>query len=120
MILRTVFIIDESVPKLPRYVFRRANGSYRYKRNVPKALVQYFGKRTLYRQLGTTYAAAMKEFPYVHGRIESLFAIEQKKTDRERALGVIRGALGDAVANHVLAGTVDEYSHEGYALSELA
>ena len=120
MILRTVSSMDESVPKLPRYVFRRANGSYRYKRNVPKALVQYFGKRTLYRQLGTTYSAAMKEFPYVHARIESLFALEHKKTDQERALGVIRGNLGDVVANHVLAGTVDEYSQESYALNELA
>ena len=26
------------MPKLPAYVFRRSNGSYRYKRNVPKKL----------------------------------------------------------------------------------
>ena len=43
---------DEMPQKLPRYVFRRANGSYRYKRNVPKRLRHLIGKDTLYRQLG--------------------------------------------------------------------
>ena len=36
---------------LPRYVFRRANGSLRYKRIVPKHLRALLGKDTLYRQL---------------------------------------------------------------------
>ena len=35
--------------RLPEYVFRRANGSYRYKRNVPKDLLPLIGKETLYR-----------------------------------------------------------------------
>ena len=60
------------MPKLPRYVFRRANGSFRYKRNVPKELREIFGKDTLYRQLGNTVAEALKEYPYVHARIEAL------------------------------------------------
>ena len=31
--------MSDDVPlKLPRYVFRRANGSFRYKRNVPLRL----------------------------------------------------------------------------------
>lgn len=33
--------------KLPKYVFRRANGSYRYKRNVPRHLQVLLGKSTL-------------------------------------------------------------------------
>ena len=44
--------MDAKMPKLPAYVFRRSNGSYRYKRNVPKKLRQLIGKDTLYRQLG--------------------------------------------------------------------
>ena len=112
--------MDETMPKLPRYVFRRANGSYRYKRNVPKALVPLLGKRTIYRQLGTTYADAMKEFPYVHARIEAMFEGERKKSDRERALEVIRGNLGDEVADMVLAKSVPEYSHVDYELNDLA
>ena len=47
--------MDDAMPKLPRYVFRRANGSYRYKRNVPKELRVIFSKDTLYRQLGNTW-----------------------------------------------------------------
>ena len=57
--------MDDAMPKLPRYVFRRANGSFRYKRNVPKELREIFGKDTLYRQLGNTVAEALKEYPYV-------------------------------------------------------
>ena len=41
--------MDETVLKLPKYVFRRPNGSYRYKRNVPKVLQKYIYKKTLYR-----------------------------------------------------------------------
>lgn len=112
--------MNETVPKLPRYVFRRANGSFRYKRNVPKELRLIFGKDTLYRQLGNTYAEAMKEFPYVHAKIEALFDLERKKTDRERALEIIRANLGDEAADIVLAKAVPEYSHLDYDLNDLA
>ena len=52
--------------KLPPYVFRRPNGSYRYKRNVPNKLRPLIGKDTLYRQLGDSYAEAMQNLPKVH------------------------------------------------------
>ena len=58
--------MDAKMPKLPAYVFRRSNGSYRYKRNVPKKLRQLIGKDTLYRQLGESYSEAMKVLPKVH------------------------------------------------------
>ena len=63
------------MPKLPMYVFKRANGSYRYKRNVPKDLREVIAKATVYRQLGTTYAEAMRNLPKVHAEIEALFYI---------------------------------------------
>ncbi|NBV61005.1 MAG: integrase [Rhodobacteraceae bacterium] len=112
--------MDDAMPKLPRYVFRRANGSYRYKRNVPKELRVIFGKDTLYRQLGNTVAEALKEYPYVHARIEALFELERKKPDRERALDVIRANLGDEAADLVLARAVPEYPPLDYDLNELA
>ena len=112
--------MDDAMPKLPRYVFRRANGSFRYKRNVPKELREIFGKDTLYRQLGNTVAEALKEYPYVHARIEALFELERKKPDRERALDVIRAHLGDEAADLVLARAVPEYSPLDYDLNELA
>ena len=62
--------MDKEMPKLPSYVFRRANGSYRYKRNVPKKLRGLIGKDTLYRQLGESYTEAMRNLPQVHSEIE--------------------------------------------------
>ena len=57
--------MDPKMPKLPAYVFRRQNGSYRYKRNVPKKLRHLIGKDTLYRQLGESYSEAMNALPKV-------------------------------------------------------
>ena len=51
--------MDADIPKLPKYVFQRANGSYRYKRNVPKALREVIPKATVYRQLGDSYDESM-------------------------------------------------------------
>ena len=111
---------DEMPQKLPRYVFCRANGSYRYKRNVPKRLRQLIGKDTLYRQLGESYSEAMKALPGVHSEIEALFEAEQTMPANDRALALIRAALGEHVADMVSSGQVVEYSHEDYELNELA
>ena len=108
------------MPKLPAYVFRRQNGSYRYKRNVPKKLRHLIGKDTLYRQLGESDSAAMNALPKVHLEMEQLFAEEETMPANERALAFIRAALGEEVADMVEAGHIVEYSHEDYALNELA
>ena len=105
--------------KLPRYVFRRANGSFRYKRNVPLHLRALIGKATLYRQLGDSYKEAMQNLPLVHARIELLLEGEKEKSARERSIEIIRGALGDEVADVVLANAVPEYSEIEDALNEL-
>ena len=105
--------------KLPRYVFRRANGSYRYKRNVPLHLRALIGKATLYRQLGDSYKEAMQNLPLVHARIEALLEGEKEKSARDRSIEIIRGALGDEVADMVLANAVPEYSEIEDALNEL-
>ena len=97
--------------KLPRYVFRRANGSYRYKRTVPKRLRHLIGKDTPYRQLGESYLAAMKALPKVHSEIEELFEAEETMPANDRALALIRAALGQEVAEQVSSGQVVEYSH---------
>ena len=105
--------------KLPRYVFRRANGSFRYKRNVPLHLRALIGKATLYRQLGDSYKEAMQNLPLIHARIEALLEGEKEKSARERSIEIIRGALGDEVADMVLANAVPEYSEIEDALNEL-
>ena len=105
------------MPKLPAYVFRRQNGSYRYKRNVPKKLRHLIGQDTLYRQLGESYSEAMKVLPKVHLEIEQLFAVEDTMPAIERALAFIRVALGEEVAYLVSAGQMVECSPEDYALN---
>ena len=110
---------DDMPVNLPRYVFRRANGSFRYKRNVPQHLRPLIGKATLYRQLGDSYRAAMQALPLVHARIEALLNNEANKSARERSLALIRGALGDEVAELVPAKAVPEYSPIEDALNEL-
>ena len=105
--------------KLPRYVFRRANGSFRYKRNVPLHLRALIGKATLYRQLGDSYKEAMQNLPLVHARIEVLLEGEKEKSARDRSIEIIRGALGDEVADMVLANAVPEYSEIEDALNDL-
>ena len=110
---------DDMPLKLPRYVFRRANGSFRYKRNVPLYLRALIGKATLYRQLGDSYKEAMQNLPLVHARIEALLECEKEKSGRDRSIEIIRGALGDEVADMVLANAVPEYSEIEDALNEL-
>jgi integrase len=88
--------MDETKVTLPRYVFRRANGSFRYKRNVPKRLRNYFKKATLYRQLGNTYREAMDRLPKVHQEIEDLFAFEKMLSPEERARALAVANFGES------------------------
>ena len=99
--------MDNPITKLPRYVFRRANGSYRYKRNVPKALRQVIPKATVYRQLGESYDEAIRRLPVVHAEIEALFDQERKTPDSKRATGLVRERLGEWHANAFAEGVVD-------------
>ena len=95
------------MPKLPMYVFKRANGSYRYKRNVPKDLREVIAKATVYRQLGNTYAEAMRNLPKVHAEIEALFDMERHTPDSQRALQVVKERLGEWHASVFQDGVVE-------------
>ncbi len=59
------------MPKLPAYVFRRQNGSYRYKRNVPKKAQTPDWKGYTLSATGESYSEAMKALPKVHLEIEA-------------------------------------------------
>ena len=95
------------MPKLPKYVFQRANGSYRYKRNVPVSLRQVIPKTTVYRQLGNTYDEAIRRLPKVHSEIEALFDLERRTTPSQRALNLVRERIGAREAELFQAGVVD-------------
>jgi hypothetical protein len=61
----------------------------------------------------------MQNLPLVHARIEALLEGEKEKSAGERNIEIIRGALGDEVADMVLANAVPEYSEIEDALNEL-
>jgi integrase len=61
----------------------------------------------------------MQNLPLVHARIEVLLECEKEKSGRDRSIEIIRGALGDEVADLVLANAVPEYSEIEDALNEL-
>ena len=75
--------------------FRRANGSYRYKRNVPKALREVIPKATVYRQLGDSYDEAIRRLPVVHAEVEALFDQERSTPNSVRAKSIVRERLGE-------------------------
>ena len=100
--------MDQTMPlKLPRYVFRRANGSFRYKRNVPKDLRTVIPTATVYRQLGNTYQDALCALPKVHAEIEALFDLERRTTDEQRARELVRERLGEQHHSMFTDGAVD-------------
>ena len=113
--------MDEEMRKLPRYMFQRANGSYRYKRNVPKDLRDVIPKATVYRQLGNSYDDAIRALPRVHAEIEALLDRERSIPHSQRALSLVRETLGDWHAAAFQDGDVQpEYDiHDDYvALAE--
>ena len=87
--------MDDPISKLPKYVFRRVNGSYRYKRNVPKALREVIPKATVYRQLGDSYDEAIRRLPVVHAEVEALFDQERSTSNSVRAKSIVRERLGE-------------------------
>ena len=99
--------MDAVIPKLPKYVFRRPNGAYRYKRNVPKALREVIPKATVYRQLGTTYDEAIRRLPVVHAEVEALFDEERSTPNSVRAKSIVRERLGEWHAEVFADGVVD-------------
>jgi len=100
--------MDQIMPlKLPRYMFRRANGSFRYKRNVPKDLRTMIHKATVYRQLGNIYQDALWALPKVHAEIEALFDLERRTTDEHRARELVRERLGERHQSMFIEGAVD-------------
>jgi hypothetical protein len=113
--------MDQTMPlKLPRYMFRRANGSFRYKRNVPKDLRTVIPKATVYRQLGNTYQDALRALPKVHAEIEALFDLERRTTDEQRARELVRERLGERHQSMFIDGAVDPEWPEYDDFQELA
>ena len=70
---------DTVIHNLPLYTERKADGIYRYRRRVPKALVGRIGKRYLYRNLGRRKDEVTRAWPEAHAEIERIIALAQKR-----------------------------------------
>ena len=63
---------DTEIINLPLYTERKADGIYRYRRRVPKALRGRVGKGYLYRNLGRTKQEVVGKWPAAHAEIEQV------------------------------------------------
>ena len=61
---------DTEIQNLPLYTERKADGIYRYRRRVPKALRGRIGKGYLYRNLMLSKQEVVGKRPAAHAEIE--------------------------------------------------
>jgi len=104
--------------KLPKYVRQRSYGTYQYKRNVPKHLIQQVGKSTLYRSLGGTYAQMIIDWPVVHKAVETFLQRLEGETPADRTLALVEATYGRKAAEQLEAGELDDnLDHALWALA---
>ena len=127
---------DSGIPKeetvihnLPLYTERKADGIYRYRRRVPKALVGRVGKGYLYRNLGRRKDDVARAWPEAHAEIERIIALAQEGADkagellkrkdhRSMVLHLVEEHFGKEAAELLDAGKVDD--NLDFALVDLA
>ncbi|MGA1761518.1 MAG: hypothetical protein ACO39Z_12425, partial [Paracoccaceae bacterium] len=74
------------IHNLPLYTERKADGIYRYRRRVPKALVGRIGKGYLYRNLGRRKDDVARASHEAHAEIERIIALAQEGADKASEL----------------------------------
>ena len=79
---------DTEILNLPLYTERKADGIYRYRRRVPKALRGRLGKGYLYRNLGRTKQEVVGKWPAAHAEIEQV--LETALEGQSKAQELIR------------------------------
>ena len=120
---------DTEMQNLPLYTERKADGIYRYRRRVPKELVDRLGKGYLYRNLGRTKKDIVGKWSAAHAEIEEILNVAQEnaervaeisrqKDHRSLILQLVKEEYGEAAAQQLAAGAVDD--HLEYALMDLA
>ena len=75
---------------LPLYTERKADGIYRYRRRVPKELVDRLGKGYLYRNLGRTKKDIVGKWSAAHAEIEEILNVAQENADKVEATTFIK------------------------------
>ncbi len=120
---------DTEMQSLPLYTEKKADGIYRYRRRVPKDLVDRVGKGYLYRNLGRTKKEIKEKWLAAHSEIEKILNVAQKNVDklaeisrqkdhRSLILHLVKEEYGEEAAQRLTAGAVDDDLE--YALMDLA
>ena len=74
------------IQNLPLYTERKADGIYRYRRRVPKNLVERIGKGYLYRNLGRTKRDVVGNWPEAHAEVEAILDGTQASAEKSAEL----------------------------------
>ena len=77
---------DTEIQNLPLYTERKADGIYRYRRRVPKNLVERVGKGYLYRNLGRTKKDVVGNWPEAHADVEAILDGAQASAEKSADL----------------------------------
>ena len=77
---------DTEIKNLPLYTERKADGIYRYRRRVPKNLVERVGKGYLYRNLGRTKKDVVGNWPEAHANVEAILNGAQVSAEKSAEL----------------------------------
>ena len=120
---------DTEIQNLPLYTERKADGIYRYRRRVPKNLVERIGKGYLYRNLGRTKKDVVGNWPEAHADVEAILdgaqasaersaELIKRKDHRATILHLVEEEYGKEAAQRLEVGAVDDNLE--YALMALA
>ena len=103
---------DTEMQNLPLYTERKADGIYRYRRRVPKELVDRLGKGYLYRNLGRTKKDIVGKWSAAHAEIEEILKVAQENA--EKVAEISRQKDHRSLILHLVK---EEYAFIEYALS---
>ena len=84
-----------SKDKLPQYVYRTAFGVFRFRRNVPKDVVEISGRKLWYKVLGKTYKDAMGAYSAALAAFDVFVKSHRNEAPvRETILELVRNEYG--------------------------
>ena len=87
-----------SADKLPQYVYRTAFGVYRFRRNVPKDIMEVSGRKLWYKVLGKDYKDAMRSYSTALLEFDSFVSAYRNEAPvRETILEVVKAEFGEEV-----------------------
>ena len=98
-----------SADKLPQYVYRTAFGVYRFRRNVPKDIMEVSGRKLWYKVLGKDYKEAMRSYSTALLAFDSFVSAYRNEAPvRETILEVVKAEFGEEAMLQLARGQVDE------------